>query len=235
MPSHGDKVIVIEDEAPIRRFLKTTLTAHGYEFKEAITGAEGILKVAEENPSVVILDLGLPDMDGLSVLKQIREWSNVPIIILSAREQEGDKVKALDDGADDYLTKPFGVAELLARIRAAIRRASSIIDQDDISTVQFGSIKVDQAKRLVYLEDNEVHLTPIEYKLLVVLIRHRGKVLTHNQLLKEVWGQGYMESPQYLRVYMAQLRKKLEKEPTNPEFFLTEPGIGYRLKEEPYL
>ncbi|MGD9681758.1 MAG: response regulator [Candidatus Obscuribacterales bacterium] len=229
----GSTIIVIEDEAPIRRFLKTTLSAHGYQFVEAITGEEGVLKVASLNPSVVILDLGLPDIDGLEVLRQIREWSTVPIIILSAREQEGDKVRALDDGADDYLTKPFGVAELLARIRASVRRANRHDTSEEAAIIEIGSIKIDQAKRLVLLNGQEVHLTPIEYKLLATLVKYRGRVLTHNQLLKEVWGLGYSEETQYLRVYMAQLRKKLEADSTNPEYFLTEPGVGYRLKDEP--
>ncbi|MBK9142373.1 MAG: response regulator [Candidatus Melainabacteria bacterium] len=233
MAASGSTIIVIEDEAPIRRFLKTTLSAHGYHFVEAITGEEGVLKVASLNPSVVILDLGLPDIDGLEVLRQIREWSTVPIIILSAREQEGDKVRALDDGADDYLTKPFGVAELLARIRASVRRANRHDTSEEPAIIEIGSIRIDQAKRLVLLNGQEVHLTPIEYKLLATLVKYRGRVLTHNQLLKEVWGLGYSEETQYLRVYMAQLRKKLEADSTNPEYFLTEPGVGYRLKDEP--
>jgi two-component system, OmpR family, KDP operon response regulator KdpE len=225
-------IVIIEDEAPIRRFLRTTLSANKYQIIEAATGDEGIMKVASENPSLVILDLGLPDMDGLEVLSRIREWSQVPVIVLSAREREGEKVKALDLEADDYLTKPFGIAELLARIRAALRRANRSEVLDIHAVMEFGNIKVDQAKRLVYIDEGEVHLTPIEFKLLSVLLKHKGKVLTHNQLLIEVWGPGYMNENQYLRVYMAQLRKKLEKDPSNPSYFLTEPGVGYRLKDD---
>lgn len=233
MPKRDSKllVLVIEDEAPIRRFLKTTLSAHGYGFQEALNGADGIQAVAKQNPDLIILDLGLPDMDGLDVIKQIREWSETPIIVLSAREQEGDKVTALDEGADDYLTKPFGVSELLARMRVAFRRSIKATETAE-SKYEFGDIVVDLSSRLVYVAGEEIHLTPIEYKLLVTLIKYRGKVVTHNQLLREVWGQGYNEETQYLRVYMAQLRRKLEKDPANPEFFLNEPGVGYRLRED---
>lgn len=233
MPKRDSKpmVLVIEDEAPIRRFLKTTLAAHGYGFEEALNGNDGIQAVAKQNPDLIILDLGLPDMDGLDVIKQIREWSETPIIVLSAREQEGDKVTALDEGADDYLTKPFGVSELLARMRVAIRRSTKANEVAE-SKFEFGEIVVDLSSRLVYIGCEEIHLTPIEYKLLVTLIKYRGKVVTHNQLLREVWGQGYNEETQYLRVYMAQLRRKLEKDPANPRFFLNEPGVGYRLRED---
>lgn len=233
MPKRDSKimVLVIEDEAPIRRFLKTTLSAHGYGFEEALNGTDGIQAVAKQNPDLIILDLGLPDMDGLDVIKQIREWSETPIIVLSAREQEGDKVTALDEGADDYLTKPFGVSELLARMRVAIRRSIKTNEMTE-SKFEFGEIVVDLSSRLVYISGEEIHLTPIEYKLLVTLIKYRGKVVTHNQLLREVWGQGYNEETQYLRVYMAQLRRKLEKDPANPQFFLNEPGVGYRLRED---
>jgi|AGTN01.1.fsa_nt_gi Response regulators consisting of a CheY-like receiver domain and a winged-helix DNA-binding domain len=224
-------VLVIEDEAPIRRFLKTTLAAHGYGFEEALNGTDGIQAVAKQNPDLIILDLGLPDMDGLDVIRQIREWSETPIIVLSAREQEGDKVIALDEGADDYLTKPFGVSELLARMRVAIRRSAKASEVTE-SKYEFGDIVVDLSSRLVFVGGEEIHLTPIEYKLLVTLIKYRGKVVTHNQLLREVWGQGYNEETQYLRVYMAQLRRKLEKDPANPRFFLNEPGVGYRLRED---
>lgn len=225
-------VLVIEDEAPIRRFLKMALTDHDYNFSEAANGQEGLTKIATEQPDLVILDLGLPDMDGLEVTKQVRDWSSVPIIVLSARGNERDKVEALDAGADDYLTKPFGVSELLARARVALRHAKRVSEDQEESTYCFGDVKVDLLKRQVTFKDDEVHLTPIEYKLLVALIRHAGKVLTHRHLLRETWGSEYGEETQYLRVYMAQLRRKLEDEPAHPRFLITEPGVGYRLKVE---
>ena len=225
------QIVVIEDEAPIRRFLKTILNSQGYTYLEAASGKGGLELIALNNPDVVILDLGLPDVDGLEVISQIREWSEVPIIILSAREKEGDKVKALDLGADDYLTKPFGVSELLARLRATIRRSSRGSEESQ-SIYKFDNVEVDFTSRIVYIQGEELHLTPIEYKLLVTLIKHKGKVVTHNQLLKEVWGDGYNEETQYLRVYMGQLRRKLEPSPSNPKYFLTEPGVGYRFKFE---
>lgn len=223
-------VLVIEDEAPIRRFLKLALTDHGYSFKEAMSGKEGLDKVAIDRPDLVILDLGLPDMDGLDVVKQLREWSQVPAIILSARGQENDKVEALDAGADDYLTKPFGVPELLARIRVALRNAARLSGEHCEAESNFGKIRVDLVRRQVFIEGVEVHLTRIEYKLLVTLIKYAGKVVTHNQLLKEIWGQGYSQESHYLRVYMAHLRRKLEDDPANPKHLTTETGVGYRLK-----
>lgn len=223
-------VLVIEDEAPIRRFLKVSMTNHGYIFREALTGSEGIAKAASEKPDVIILDLGLPDMDGLEVTRQVREWSTVPILVLSARGQEKDKVEALDAGADDYLTKPFGVSELLARLRVALRNAARLASNKDDSEYSFGNIRVDLAKRQVFRDSEELHLTRIEYKLLVMLVKYVGKVVTHNQLLKEIWGQEYGEESNYLRVYMAHLRRKLETDPAHPKYFITEPGVGYRLK-----
>lgn len=223
-------VLVIEDEAPIRRFLKMTLSSQGYEYMEAITGQEGMLKVASEKPDIVILDLGLPDMDGLEVTKQLREWTPIPIIVLSARGQEKDKVEALDAGADDYLTKPFGVAELMARARVALRRASTTSDGEALSTFKIGDIEVDFLKRQVTSGGEELHLTPIEYKLLSTLIKYSGRVVTHNHLLREAWGAEYSGETHYLRVYMAQLRRKMEKNPAQPKFLITEPGVGYRLR-----
>lgn len=223
-------VLVIEDEAPIRRFLKMTLSSQGYEYMEAITGQEGMLKVASEKPDIVILDLGLPDMDGLEVTKQLREWTPIPIIVLSARGQEKDKVEALDAGADDYLTKPFGVAELMARARVALRRASTTSDGEALSTFKIGEIEVDFLKRQVTSGGEELHLTPIEYKLLSTLIKYSGRVVTHNHLLREAWGAEYSGETHYLRVYMAQLRRKMEKNPAQPKFLITEPGVGYRLR-----
>lgn len=229
MSGNQPVVLVIEDEAPIRRFLKMTLTNHGYEFKEALSGQEGLTKVGTERPDLVILDLGLPDIDGLEVTRQLREWTTVPIIVLSARGQEKDKVEALDAGADDYLTKPFGVPELLARARVALRHAAGSATELD-SEFHFGEVHVDFAKRLVYLNSEEAHLTRTEYKLLVTLVKYAGKVVTHNQLLKEIWGQEYGDESHYLRVYMAHLRRKLEADPAHPKYLLTEPGVGYRLK-----
>lgn len=223
-------VLVIEDEAPIRRFLKMALTDHGYVFKEALNGKEGLDRIAMERPDVVILDLGLPDMDGLDLVKQLREWSAVPTIILSARGQENDKVEALDAGADDYLTKPFGVPELLARIRVSLRNVARLAAEHTESEFSFGNIRVDLVRRQVFMDESEVHLTRIEYKLLVTLVKYAGKVVTHNQLLKEIWGQGYGEESHYLRVYMAHLRRKLEEDPASPKHLITETGVGYRLK-----
>lgn len=232
MTDAGQVVLVIEDEAPIRRFLKLALTDHGYVFREAVTGQEGLSKIATERPDVVILDLGLPDIDGLAITRQIREWSTIPIIILSARGQEKDKVEALDAGADDYLTKPFGVSELLARIRVALRNAARLATDNIESNFSFGDVRVDMARRRVLMRETEIHLTRIEYKLLVTLIKYAGKVVTHNQLLKEVWGQNYGEESNYLRVYMSHLRRKLEIDPTRPKFLITEPGVGFRLTAE---
>lgn len=223
-------ILVIEDEAPIRRFLKMTLVDHGFSFSEASSGKEGLSKIASERPELVIMDLGLPDMDGLEVTKQIREWSNVPIIVLSARENENDKVEALDSGADDYLVKPFGVSELMARLRVALRHANRLSEDQLDSSYSFGDIHVDFAKRQVMRESEEIHLTPIEYKMLNTLIRYAGKVVTHKHLLRETWGGEYSDETQYLRVYMAQLRKKLELDPAQPKYLITEPGVGYRLK-----
>jgi two-component system KDP operon response regulator KdpE len=225
-------VLVIEDEVPIRRFLKMTLIDHGYAFREAETAKDGLRKVASDRPDLVILDLGLPDLDGLEVTRQLREWSTVPIIILSARGNEKDKVEALDAGADDYLTKPFGVAELLARVRVALRHAARSESGQEESDFSFGDVLVDLSRRRVLVEQKEVRLTRIEYKLLVTLIRYAGKVVTHNQLLKEIWGLEYSDESNYLRVYMAHLRRKLEKDPAHPAFFITEAGVGYRLRVE---
>lgn len=222
-------VIVIEDEAQIRRFLRTTLITEGYNLFEAETGRQGLTEAATRKPDLIILDLGLPDMDGLDVIAQLRAWSSVPVIILSARSQEGDKVVALDAGADDYLVKPFGAGELLARIRVALRRASSTAGGEEEGVFSVGELTVDMLHRRVVVGGVEVHLTPIEYRLLTVLVRHAGKVLTHRLLLREVWGPNYVERAHYLRIYMGTLRHKLEKDPARPRFLLTEVGVGYRL------
>ena len=227
----GPLVLVIEDEPQIRRFLRASLTAHGYRLEESATGKEGLLQAALKPPDLVILDLGLPDMDGLQVTREIRAWSRVPILVLSARGQEEDKVQALDAGADDYLTKPFGVAELAARLRVALRHQART-DGAGESVFQVGDLVVDLGKRTVTARGEPVHLTPTEYRLLSTLVKHAGRVLTHQMLLKEVWGPNDVHETHYLRVYMAQLRQKLEADPTRPRFLVTEPGVGYRLVSE---
>ncbi|MGH2541782.1 MAG: response regulator [Ardenticatenaceae bacterium] len=232
MPDSPPLILLIEDEPQIRRFLRATLAAHGYRLSEAGTGKGGLDQAALQQPSLLILDLGLPDMDGLEVTRQLREWSEIPIIILSARGQERDKVAALDLGADDYLTKPFGVGELLARIRVALRHAERASSEPTPPVFITGALRVDLGHRQVFVRDEEVHLTPIEYKLLAMLVQHAGKVLTHRQLLREVWGPAYTTETHYLRVYMGQLRHKLEADPARPHYLRTEPGVGYRLVEE---
>ncbi len=227
--THSATIIVIEDEAQIRRFLRTTLVAEGYQVFEAETGKQGLTEAATRKPDLIVLDLGLPDMDGVQVVKGIRAWSSVPIVILSARAQECDKISALDAGADDYLVKPFGVGELLARIRVALRHVMSTTNGDEEGVFAVDELKVDMVHRKVTVGGAEVHLTPIEYRLLTVLVKHAGKVLTHQLLLKEVWGPNYVERAHYLRIYMGTLRHKLEKDPARPRFLLTEVGVGYRL------
>jgi two-component system KDP operon response regulator KdpE len=222
-------ILVVEDEVAIRRFLRAALSNQGYRLFESDTGADALEAAATRQPDVVILDLGLPDMDGLEVIQRFREWSAVPIIVLSARGQERDKVIALDAGADDYVSKPFGPEELLARIRAALRRRAFLDRGDAIFIV--GQLKVDLARRLVSMADRDIHVTPLEYGLLATLVRHAGKVLTHRQLLREVWGP-HADDAHVLRVHMAQLRRKLEAEPANPRYILTESGVGYRLVAE---
>ncbi|HSA84800.1 MAG TPA: response regulator [Nitrospira sp.] len=224
-------ILLIEDEPEIRRFLRTTLPAHGFRFHEVVTGRDGLTEAKARNPDLILLDLGLPDLEGNEVIRQIREWTTTPIIVLSARDQEQAKVAALDLGADDYITKPFGVNELLARIRTALRHASRTSESAE-SVFTLGDLKVDLGRRQVFVSGDEIHLTPIEYKLLTTLIRYAGKVLTHRQLLKEVWGPLHVEEGHYLRVYMRQLRNKLEKNPAHPRYLVTELGVGYRLRAE---
>lgn len=224
-------ILLIEDEPEIRRFLRTSLPAHGFRLHEAATGRDGFIEIKARNPDLILLDLGLPDLDGTEMIRQVREWTQIPIIVLSARDQEQAKVAALDLGADDYVTKPFGVNELLARMRAALRHASRTSESGE-SVFALGDLKVDLGHRHVLVSGKEVHLTPIEYKLLTTLIRHAGKVLTHRQLLKEVWGPLHVDEGHYLRVYMRQLRNKLEKTPAHPRYFVTELGVGYRLRTE---
>jgi two-component system KDP operon response regulator KdpE len=222
-------ILVIEDDPQIRRFLRATLAAEEYQFHEAVTAAEGIAQAAARQPDLVLLDLGLPDRDGLDIIREIRSWSQMPIVVLSARGQEKDKIAALDLGADDYVAKPFAVGELLARIRAALRRASPLAPDGADPIVRFGNVQADFEKRLITVGGQEVHLTPNEYKLLQVLIKYAGRVVTQRQLLNEVWGPQHTEQSQYLRVYVAQLRRKLEQDPARPRYLQTEPGVGYRL------
>ncbi|QWF72298.1 response regulator [Methylomonas paludis] len=223
-------IIIIEDDPPIRRFLRTSLSTQGFTVFEAETGKQGIIEAGVRKPDLLILDLGLPDLDGVEVIKAVRAWSSVPIIVLSARNSEQHKIDALDAGADDYLSKPFGFGELLARIRVALRHALRTAELGQSDIFVSANLKVDLQNRLVFIDEQEVHLTPIQYRLLTVLIKHAGKVLTHQQILKEVWGPSYQENAHYLRIYMSQLRQKLEAEPTQPKLLLTESGVGYRLK-----
>jgi two-component system KDP operon response regulator KdpE len=225
-------VLLIEDERQMRRFLRVALQSEKYSVLEAETAADGLSQAATRNPDVVLLDLGLPDMDGLEVIEKLREWSIVPVIVISAREQEGDKIKALDRGADDYLTKPFGAGELLARIRAALRHAAPKSQDQREAVFVSEELRIDFLKRQVYCGIREIHLTPIEYRLLTVLVRNAGRVMTHRQILKEVWGPPYVEQTHYLRVFMNQLRKKIETDSARPRFLLNEPGIGYRFKSD---
>ncbi len=223
-------ILLIEDERQMRRFLRVTLQSEKYGVLEAETAADGLSQAAIRNPDVVLLDLGLPDMDGLEVIEKLREWSAVPVIVISAREQEGDKIKALDGGADDYLTKPFAAGELLARIRVALRHAAPKNQDQGEAVFIAEDLKIDFLKRQVHRGTQEIHLTPIEYRLLTVLVRNADRVMTHRQILKEVWGPSYIEQTHYLRVFMNQLRKKIEDDSTRPRFLLNEPGIGYRFK-----
>jgi two-component system KDP operon response regulator KdpE len=225
-------ILVIEDEPQIRRFLRTILPAHGYRVLEAETAHDGLTQTAMHQPDIVLLDLGLPDLDGLEVTRQLREWATIPIIVLSARGQEADKVAALDAGADDYLTKPFGIQELLARMRVALRHVARLMQEPDDPVFTVGELQVDLAHRRVSVATHEIHLTPIEYKLLTVLVRYAGRVVTQRQLLQEVWGPQQTSAMHYVRVYMRQLRHKLEANPTRPRYLVTEPGVGYRLKTD---
>ena len=228
----GPTLLIIEDEAPIRRFLRATLPNEGYRLVEAETGEQGLRLAANQPPDLVILDLGLPDIDGLEVIRRLREWSTVPILVLSARDQEREKIAALDAGADDYLTKPFGIGELLARLRVANRRATRTAASVEEAVFTTGDLHIDLGARRVIVRQTEVHLTPLEYKLLTTLAHHAGKVLTHRFLLKEVWGPGDVHETHYLRVFMTSLRRKIESDPAQPRYLLTEQGVGYRLAAE---
>jgi len=232
MVAHEPLVLLIEDEAEIRRFLRTSLPVEGYRLIESTTGQDGLAQATARNPDLILLDLGLPDMDGLDVIKQLRTWGSIPILIISARDQEQMKVDALDLGADDYVTKPFGIPELLARMRTALRHMSRLLQNSAEDAFSTGGLRVDLTRRRVYVNEQEIHLTPIEYKLLMVLIHYAGKVVTHRQLLKEVWGPLHIDEHHYVRVYMRQLRNKLEPHPAQPRYLLTELGVGYRLKTD---
>lgn len=223
-------ILVIEDELPIRRFLRASLANEGYHLTEAVSGEEGLRLAASQPPDLIILDLGLPDLDGQEVLQRLREWFTAPIIILSARDQETQKIKALDNGADDYVTKPFGTGELMARMRTALRHANRV--GPEATAIIIGDLKVDLAARSVFVKAEQVHLTPLEYKLLVTMLKHAGKVLTHRFLLREVWGPLDSQEYHYLRVFVASLRRKLEADPARPRYILTEQGVGYRFASE---
>jgi len=227
MSETGARVLVVDDEPAIRRFLRVSLSAHGYVVFEADNGQAALSAIVADRPDLIILDLGLPDLDGVEVTRLLREWTHIPIIILSVRGQETDKIAALDAGADDYLTKPFGAGELLARMRVALRRAGQSGTEPVFTS---GDLTVDLARRMVTVADREVQLTPTEYDLLRVLVTYAGKVLTHRQLLREVWGMGYEQEMHMLRVNVSNLRRKIEPDPARPRYILTEPGVGYRLR-----
>jgi len=228
-PQSQSTALVIDDEPQIRRLLRVTLESNGFRVFDAANGQEGIVQAAQCRPDVILLDLGLPDMDGVAVLKRLREWSQVPVLILTVRDREDDKIAALDAGADDYVTKPFSTGELLARLRVARRHAQT---PSDLAVFRSGRLEVDLSSRLVKVEGREVKLTATEYSLLRLFVHHAGKVLTHKQILREVWGPNQVEQTQYLRVYVAHLRDKLEENPAQPELIITEPAVGYRLIEK---
>lgn len=230
MSTASPVAVLVEDEPQIRRFVRVALDAEGWQVFEAETAKEGLREVATRKPDLLVLDLGLPDGDGLDVIRDVRSWSTVPIVVLSARSDESDKIAALDAGADDYLTKPFGVGELLARVRANLRRPRGSGDgRNEDRLFSFGDVVVDRHARVVRRADAEVHLTPIEYRLLQVLIANAGRVLTHRQLLRDVWGPSHSDQSHYLRIYMGHLRQKLEQDPSQPRHLLTEIAVGYRL------
>lgn len=225
------QILIIEDEPEIRKFLRVTLEQQGYCVTEAITGGEGLKHITTYPPELVILDLGLPDIDGTEIINTVRSWSKIPIIVLSARDREQDKVSALEAGADDYLSKPFGTNELLARIKVALRHAGNNLNKEEV-VFEYAGLKVDLGKRLVLVDSKEIHLTPIEYKLLAMLVKYAGKVVTHKQLLSEVWGKNAGAQSHYLRLHTQHLREKLGDDAAKPKYILTEAGVGYRLKCE---
>ncbi len=225
-------VLIVDDEPQVLRFLRATLTAHDYRVVETTSGKDGLVQAGSHNPDVILLDLGLPDIDGIEVTTRLREWTRAPIIVISARGRDEDKIRALDEGADDYLTKPFSTGELLARIRVALRHVVDWASDRADAVFETGALRVDLARRQVFTDGKEVHLTPTEYKLLAVLVQHAGRVVTHRQLLREVWGAPYVEHTAYLRVFMGQIRHKIEPDPTRPRYLANEPGVGYRLRDE---
>jgi two-component system, OmpR family, KDP operon response regulator KdpE len=223
----GYKVLVIDDELQIRRFLKMSLETYGYNVFEACSGNEGLIQVASVKPDVVLLDLGLPDMEGKDFLKQIREWTNIPVIVLTVKDSEQDKIEILDTGADDYLTKPFKVGELQSRIKVALRHSHGNVSGDNI--LKTGKLSIDFSKRIVTIDKKEIKLTPTEYSFLCLLAKHAGKVVTQTQIMREIWNPNLETETQYLRIYVLQLRRKIEVDPGNPKIIITEPGVGYRL------
>lgn len=225
-------VLVVEDEPQLRRFIRAALDAHGYHVLEAERASQVVALVTSHNPALILLDLGLPDGDGIELTRSLREWTTIPIVVLSARGREEDKVSALDAGADDYLTKPFGMNELLARMRVALRHRASSDEPSEERGFTFGELVIDVVRREVRLGDTALHLTPTEYKLLLLLAKNAGKVLTHQQILRDVWGPAYATRSHYVRVHMAELRKKVERDPARPALIVTEPGVGYRLRDE---
>ena len=229
MLENKTKILIVDDERPIRRFLKTTLVAHGFDVVEAFSGSDALNLTSEIKPDIVILDLGLPDMDGTDVIRSLREWTKIPIIILSVRDKENEKIAAFDIGADDYLTKPFSVGELIARIRVALRHSFT---KNESPVFQVGLLKVDLEKHLISLDNKDVSLTPTEYSILAYLVRNAGKVITHRQLLREVWGEAYKDEMHILRVNISNLRRKLETDATQPYYIRTESGVGYRMRDE---
>jgi len=229
--SVGPLVLLIEDEASMRRFLRATLVPHGFRVVEAETAAAGELAAASHNPELILLDLGLPDRDGIKLTRRLRGFTKAPILVISARGREEDKVEALDAGADDYVTKPFGVGELLARMQVALRHAARAAGEPEEAVLEFGELRIDLARREVAIAGCEVHLTPIEWKLLALLARHAGRVVTHRQILREVWGPTYQQQAHTVRVHMAGLRKKIEADPARPRWLVTEPAVGYRLRD----
>jgi two-component system KDP operon response regulator KdpE len=231
MSDAGPLVLLVEDEPQMRRFLRASLTSHGFRLLEAATAAEAVTLATGHNPEIILLDLGLPDGDGIDLTRRLREWSRVPVLVISARGRESDKVEALDAGADDYLTKPFGVNELLARMRVALRHSQQHAGAAPTPVLTFGTLVIDLGRREVTVDGQETHLTPTEYRLLTLLAQNAGKVLTHRQILKEVWGPAYATQAHYVRVHMAELRKKIEPDPARPRWLVTEPGVGYRMKD----
>lgn len=231
MTEAGPLVLVVEDEAQLRRFIRAALTSHGYRFIESDGATDVPMLVTSQNPNVILMDLGLPDGDGLELTMRLREWTQTPIIVISARGQEDDKVAVLDAGADDYLTKPFGINELLARIRVALRHANGGATNERTAIVRFGELQVDLVRRQVTRSGQDVHLTPIEYSLLLLFTQNAGKVLTHRQIFSQIWGPTVTLQTHNVRVHMAELRRKIEPDPSRPSLIVTEPGVGYRLRD----